>query len=253
MTPEQARREERHAELAAVAHSLTETERLLFLGKVARSYHRLAGADVADVLDLTTGHDMFLDRTELFFEQSGSQLPEGVSYAPLLAAHLIILMGWGLTPARVWAVLQRAGVVAVPRYPEVEVGLQAFESTDGVSSSVADGNTVLLRARAEQGMRAAGIPETVITEFRETVRRVSVPGQQWHVGDIAAWVTFVDRYTEMPRKVYDPTGDIAAVLYGACGTELSDVPEMHNLRSHFDMRSEETTRASLAAAYGREG
>jgi hypothetical protein len=246
MTPEQMRREEEDGQLMAVAHSLTEAERTAFLGKVTRTYPRLNGADVADVLELTADHDMFLDRTEPFFEKFEAQMPDGVHYAPRFAAHVIILLDRELTPGRVWSVMQRAGVVDAPRYPDVEVGLIAT-----VSSDAGDGNHLLVKARAEQGMRAAGIPEHEITEFRSSVRATGIPGYGQNMADIAKWVTLVDRYTEMPRKFYDPTDDIAVILAAAAGTELNDLPEMANLRSHLDMRAAETIKSSLLTAYGR--
>lgn len=247
--------EERHAALMAVAHSLTTADQILLLGKVARDYPRLQGADVADVLDLTSDYDMFLDRTEVFFERYADQVPD--TPALIFAAHAVILLGRGLAPARVWSFLQRAGVVDPPRYPEVEVGLHAGEP---FIEQPADANTVTLRARAEQGMRAAGIPEAVITEFRESVRQTDIPGQQFNVGDIARWVTFTDRFTPMPRKVYDPVDDLAVVLaWAAWSAGGPDRPgavrveqALANLRSHLALRSVETARASLAAFFGRE-
>lgn len=266
MTAGQMREAERDAALMAVAHSLTTAERVLFLGKVARDYPRLRGADVADVLDLTTDHDMFLDRTEPFFERFADQVPG--TPALIFAVHLIILMGWGLTPARVWVVLQRAGVVDPPRYPEVEVGLRAYDDRVPVQSgsigvSAPDANHLVLKARAEQGMRAAGVPESVITGFRESVRPTGIPGYGQNMADIARWVTLVDGYTPMPRKVYDPVGDLAVVVMfaelHAQALGLADSPDgsqvataVANLRSHLDLRSVETAKSSLAAFFGRE-
>jgi hypothetical protein len=257
MTPDQMQDAEREAALLAVAHSLTEAERVLFLGRVARSYPRLNGADVADVLELTVDHDMFLDQTEPFFERFGDQLPDGVNYAPVFVAHVIILLKRKLTPGRAWSVMQRAGVVDAPRFPEVEVGLLVHAADVGGAACGTDANTVTLRARAEQGMRAAGISEDVITEFRESARRTDIPGQQFNVGDIASWVTLVDRYTETPRKVYDPVHDLTVVVAWATGSTdpvaLSGLAgAAANLRSHLDLRSVETARASLAAFFGRE-
>lgn len=256
MTPEQMRREEQHGQLMAVAHSLTAAERVLFLGKVTRRYSRLEGAEVADVLDLTSDHDMFLDQTEPFFERFEAQMPDDVHYAPLYAAHVIILMGWQLTPGRVWFIMQRAGVVDAPRFPEVEAGLVArLDPHEGNPGFPLDLNHLVLKAKAEQGMRAAGIPEDVITEFREGVRATGTPGFNPNVGDIARWVTLVDRYTEMPRRVYDPTDDLAVLLHWAsCMGGVMDPeirPHLANLRSHMDFRAPETIKASLLPFYGR--
>lgn len=249
MTPEQMQHEERHAALMAVAHSLTAAERVAFLGRVVRRYRAIDGADVADVLDLTTEHDEFLDQTEPFYEKFGEQLPEVP--AVIFAIHFIILMGWELTPGRVWSVLQRAGAVDPPRFPEVEAGL--IIAIGGLRAHAGDGNHLLVKARAEQGMRAAGISEDVITEFRESVRPTGLPGYGQNMADIARWVTLVDRYTEMPRKVYDPTDDIAVILawLQMHGVDAPVRPAITNLRSHLDMRSAETIKSSLLTAYGR--
>jgi hypothetical protein len=244
--------EERNSQLTAVAHALTEAERAMFLGKVARKYPRLDGAHVDDVLDITTDHDMFLDKTEPFYERFGAQLPE--TGAVTFALHVIILMGWTLTPGRVWSILQRAGVVEAPRYPEVEAGLWVHERDLGGGPCRADANGLLLTARAEQGMRAAGIPESEITEFRRLVRHTEDVRFSHNVADIAAWVTLVDRFTAMPRKVYDPTDDIAVVLawLKMHGVDAPVRPAMDNLHSHLDMRSAETIKSSLSPFYGRE-
>jgi hypothetical protein len=254
MTPEQMRREEEHGQLMAVAHSLTDAERTAFLGKVTRTYPQLNGADVADVLELTADYDMFLDRTESFFERFEAQMPDGVHYAPRFAAHVIILLGRELTPGRVWSFLQRAGVVGPPRYPEVEVGLWVSIARRG-----GDGNHLLVKARAEQGMRVAGVPEHEITEFRSSLRATGIPGYGQNMADIAKWVTLVDCFTEMPRKFYDPTDDLAVVLAAdAASTGNVRQPSgeyaqaLANLRSHLDMRAPETIKSSLLTAYGRE-
>lgn len=258
MTPDQMHRAEQHAALMAVTHSLTAAERTLFLGKVARRYPRLDGAGVADVLDLTTDHDMFLDKTEPFYEKFGGHLPEGAGHATILAVHAIIILELELTPARVTCFLQRAGVLEAPRYPEVEVGLWAHADRVQVQSGSigvrpSDGNHLLLMARAEQGMRAAGIPESEITEFRASVRRTETPGFSRNVADIAKWVTLADKYTEMPRKAYDPMDDLAVVLAWASAEPGDpDYQALDNLRSHLDMRAPETVKASLSPFFGRE-
>lgn len=255
MTPDQMQKAERDAALMAVAHSLTVAERAALLGRAVRIVGlSMDGADVADVLDYTDDFDMFLNQTEPFFEKFSDQLPE--SHAVILALHVIILMGWGLTPGRVWSVMQRAGVVDPPRYPEVEAGLVA--AIGGLLAHAGDANHLFIKARAEQGMRAAGIPEDVITEFRASVRETGTPGFSRNMADIARWVTLVDRYTEMPRKVYDPTDDIAIVLASTNGWDPDDREfafqlgqALKNLRSHLDMRSAGTVKSSLLPFYGR--
>jgi hypothetical protein len=243
--------EEHHAALMAVAHALTEAERVLLLGNVARQYPRLQGAEVADVLDTTTDHDMFLDQTEPFFERFSDQVPQDVRLSAAL--HAIILLKRGLTPGRVIALLQRAGLAEAPRYPEVEAGLRAYEHEEPGDASVTDANHLLVMARAEQGMRAAGIPEHVITEFRASVRAGGPSCFSRNVADIAAWVTLVDRYTPMPRRAYDPTDDIAVILAGLADLPLSarQLKAEANLRSHLNMRAPETIKSSLRSYFGK--
>lgn len=245
--------EERHAALMAVAHALTEAERASLLGNAVRRYHGLDGAEVADVLDLTTDHDEFLDKTEPFLERYGAQLPQD---ARLNAAmHAILLLKRELTPGRLISLLQRAGMTEVPRYPSVEVGLWA-QDIEAPAGFWLAANSVMLRARAEQGLRAAGVPESEVTEFRNSVRETGIAGQQFNVGDIAEWVTFADRYTSLPRKVYDPVYDLAVVLEWAGFLGGPDGGEarlsLDNLRSHLDLRAVETAEASLRAFFGRE-
>jgi hypothetical protein len=251
MTPQQMEDAERHAALMAVAHSLNGDEQMTLLRDVGNRWPHLHGATVADVLDYTTDYDEFLGQTELFFERFADQLPDtGLrGYATIIAAHAIILLGLELAPARVAYFLQRAGVIEAPRYPEVEVGLLAYTEL----RAHVDANHLLLMARAEQGLRAYGVPEDEITEFRASVRHPEVPGMARNVADIAAWVTLVDRYTAMPRKVYDPADDIAEVLawvHRDCSGDASQA--MANLRSHFDMRGPETIKASLLSFFGKD-
>jgi hypothetical protein len=110
MTPED---QERDAALMAVAHALSEAERQQLLVHVAVKWPRLRGAGVADVLDLTTDHDMFLEQTEPFF--AGPGRPGGVIFpdspAVLFAAHAVILLGRSLQPGYVTDILTRAGVM----------------------------------------------------------------------------------------------------------------------------------------------
>lgn len=254
MTPDQAQGYERDAALMAVAHALTDAQSV-------ECMHRFkdvtglspAGMTVADVLDCTTDHDMFLDQTEPFLERFARQMPQDV---PLSAAlHAVILLGKTLTPGRVIALLQRAGMTEVPRYPEVEVGLRVRESDLGGVAQVSDANHLVLKARAEQGMRAAGVPEAGITEFRASVRETGIPGFSRSAADIAAWVTLVDRTTAMSRKVYDPVHDLAVVLAWADflgGPDGGEVRlSLDNLRSHLDMRDVETIKSSLFPFHGK--
>jgi hypothetical protein len=243
--------EERHAALMAVQGALTEAERVLLLGNAVRRFGpRMDGAGVADVLDITTNHDMFLAETEPFLERFAPQLPQD---APLGAAmHAVILLKRELTPARVISLLQRAGVMEAPHFPEVEAGLWVYEACH---ERQVDANHLLIKARAEQGMRAAGVPERVITQFRESVRKTGIPGFSRNAADIAVWVTLVDRYTPMPRKVYEPVHDLAVILncshrdYGMGGHDFQQA--LANLRSHLDLRAVETAEAGLNGFFGR--
>jgi hypothetical protein len=246
-------RDERYAELTAVVHALTEAERILLLGNARRRYQGMDGAAVDDVLDYTDNYDEFLNQTEPFFERFADQLPDGVTLR--FAAHALILLGRKLTPGRVIALLQRAGVTEVPRYPDVEVGLLAHDDPDDVRG---DANHLLLMARAEQGLRAQGVPESEITEFRNSVRETGVPGFSRNAADIACWVTFTDRYTPMPRKVYDPVDDLAVVTVAVLDASYRarTSPELAqalaNLRSHLDLSTVEALQVSLRAFFGRE-
>lgn len=249
MNTEVQEHEERHAALMAVASALTEGESTALLYDIGNRWPHLHGATVADVLDYTTDYDMFLDQTEPFFEKFGGQLPQDVRLSAAL--HVIILLGRELTPGRVWSVLQRAGMADPPRYPDVEAGLIA-----SVSPDAGDGSHLLVKARAEQGMRAAGVPEHEIAEFRAGIRATGIPGYGQNMADIARWVTLVDCYTELPRRHYDPTDDLAVVLAhlhktGVMGGGDAGVA-LDNLRSHLDMRAPETVKSSLLTVYGKE-
>lgn len=108
--------EERHAALMAVAHSLTAAEREQFLAKASHWRGLPAGADVADVLDMTTDHDEFLDQTEPFYE-AHTDLPgmPGV----IFALHVLIILGQKLTVPAVLRLLLRAGLLDTAHEGEV--------------------------------------------------------------------------------------------------------------------------------------
>jgi hypothetical protein len=101
--------------LVLIQESLTDAEVRQFLDEAARRWPRTDGAHVADVLELTTSHDMFLDQTEPFFDVFGDLLPTGTPNTAVL--HLLIILGRELTVANLTAVLTRAGLVpaSVPR------------------------------------------------------------------------------------------------------------------------------------------
>ena len=108
MTPDQLRDRERHAALMAVASALTAAEREQFVAKVWL-WPGMAGADVADVLDLTVEHDEFLDKTEPFFEAHMAGLPD--TPGNIFALHALIILDQRLTLSRVLKLLFRAGVL----------------------------------------------------------------------------------------------------------------------------------------------
>jgi hypothetical protein len=244
--------EERHAALMAIQGALTAEERAQFMDSAIRRWPGFEAecCTPADVLDYTTAYDEFLAETEPFLERFAGQLPQDVRLGA--AMHAVILLRRELTPARLISLLQRAGMTEAPRYPEVEAGLWAYEACH---DRQVDANHLLLKARAEQGLRAAGIPESEITEFRESVRKTGTPGFSRNAADIAVWVTLVDRYTPMPRKVYDPADDIALVL--AWVVDEAPLPgeaeiALRNLRSHLDMRAAGTIKSSLLSFFGRQ-
>jgi hypothetical protein len=100
--------EERHAVLMAVQGALTAQEREALLSRTFEMYPYLRGAEVADVLDLTTDHDIFLDQTEVFGEQHDASLPDTPGL--YIAEHALILLGQRLTVPAVMKLLQRAGL-----------------------------------------------------------------------------------------------------------------------------------------------
>jgi hypothetical protein len=247
-TTEQQEHEERNAALAAVAHALTAEERALFLGNAVRLFPHMEGADVADVLDCTTDHDEFLHMTEPFLERFAGQLPQDVRLSA--AMHAVLLLGQELTPGRVTALLQRAGLADAPRYPDVKVGVRSLQGKDV--------GHLMVMGSAEQQMRAAGVPEAEITEFRTSVRETGVSGFSRNIADIAKWVTLVDGYIPPPRAWYDPTHDLAVVLATAAklagwAAEPEAAAALGNLKAHLDTRAAETIEADLRGFYGKEG
>jgi hypothetical protein len=108
--------EEQHAALMAVAHALTAAQQLAVCAEASRRWPRMQGAKTADILDITVDHDMFLGQTEPFFTGHGAEMPDGLNYAPLFAAHALILLGRDLTVPAVTALLVRAGCADAPDY-----------------------------------------------------------------------------------------------------------------------------------------
>jgi len=237
MTPEDP-----HAVLMAVSHALTDKQQAAICAEAARRWPKMRGAFAVDILDITTDNDYFVGQTDPFFERFGEHIPDGLNFAPLVAAYAFILLGEDLSIARIMALLQKAGITGTPRYSEVEAGVLL---PNGHTA-----NVLLIVQRAEQGMRAAGVSEEVLTEFRDALRRTGTPGYARNVGDIAAWVTLVDSCTSLPSRLYDPVHDLAVVVIAAdLGCLPSDGGEvaqaLASLRSHLDLSSTEAAENML--------
>lgn len=231
--------EEQHAALMAVAHTLTEPERQQFLANCSH-WSRLAGAEVADVLDLTTDYDMFLEKTEPFFEQYNDQLPR--TPGNIYALHLLILLNREPSLGGVLAVLQKAGVIEAPLYPDARASLRL---EDGCTA-----NAILVASRAEQAMRADGVPEEVITQFRASVRKTGQPGMAYALADVARYVTLVDAYELPAHAPYNPAHDLAVVVMWAASLgELNGAVghAMANLKAHIGTSEVAEAEAHLSA------
>jgi hypothetical protein len=234
MTPDQQHREEQHAALMAVTFALNSVDQAYIRQTVAARWPLMNGAGVADILEHTTSYDMFLAETEPFYEKFASQLPDKCP-ATIFVLHALILLGRELSPAKVLAFLQRAGACDAPRYPHVEAGIL---NEDGSLS-----NSLLIMARAEHALRAGGVDEGTLTVFRLSVRRAGVPGYARNIGDIARWVTLVDKYTPLTGPKYDPIPDLAVVLLAAYDanyrsrTSPEHAHALTNLREHIGASS----------------
>jgi hypothetical protein len=109
MTPDEVQRRANDAALQAVAHALTAAEREQFLAKTSR-WPGMNGADVADILELTVDHDLYLEETEPFFEAHEADLPPDTQ-AKIYALHALIILDQLPTLSRVLKLLSRAGVL----------------------------------------------------------------------------------------------------------------------------------------------
>lgn len=255
MTSDQELHGAGHATLMAVAYSLTGDEQMALLHDVGNRWPHLHGATVADVLDYTTDYDQFLDKTEPFLTRFAGQIPayEG-DYAALYAMHVILLLGLELTPARLAYFLQRAGVCEAPRYPDVVAGILMEGSYRDGAPCV---NHLTILARAEQALRAHGVDEYEITQFRAAVRVTPLPGYSRNVADIAAWVTLADRYVPLAGVRYDPAHDLAVVLLASAEAtyRARTSPELHqalvNLQAHVGTSSVEEAEAHIRDFFKR--
>lgn len=97
-------REEYHDALMAVSRALTSAEAVGVCVEAVRRWPRMQGAGVADVLAITTDHDLFLNETESF--PDWDQLPD--FRGNTAAMHALILLGRPLTLDEVLALVRRA-------------------------------------------------------------------------------------------------------------------------------------------------
>lgn len=103
--------------LVLLQESLTAGETRQFLAEATRRWPGTEGAHVADVLELTTDHDMFLDRTEPFFEAHPDELRGARGVTAVL--HTLIILGRELTVANAIRLLMQAGLVPAPAVPRL--------------------------------------------------------------------------------------------------------------------------------------
>ncbi len=130
--------------LLAVARALTEDETRQLLANTAARWPRCAGADVADILDLTDNHDLFLETTEPFFEARQGDLPDvrGLRYA----AHALIILGRELTVPALLDLMGRAGLITTAGRQDDADWLRRFITAN-----------LKLCARPDAGLTAAEI------------------------------------------------------------------------------------------------
>lgn len=153
--------------LVLIQEALTDEETRQFLEEATRRWPGTEGAHVADVLDLTTDHDMFLDQTEPFFEAHVVPGP-----APHTAAlHLLIILGRELTMENLTEVLTRAGLIPAPGdqvrifgEPEGEVWSHLHPIEPGQPGALIQHGTVTGRFPRTQA-------DTDADEFREEILR----------------------------------------------------------------------------------
>lgn len=141
--------------LLAIDRSLTDDEREQFLAYVARRWPNLVGAEPADVLELTTSHDMFLAQTEPFWEEHAAELPDGAPVTAVL--HALIILGAELTVENLTRMLTAAGLMPEPEATRVTEVRMAYDPIPDLAALV-DG----LEAVASAG--TLGSPNSVLLE-----------------------------------------------------------------------------------------
>lgn len=155
-----------------------------FLSEVADRWPRLAGATIADVLEMTGDYDMFLEVTEPFYAVHGDELPP-LAGAVRAALHALIILGGELAVTRVLQLLSEAGYG--PR-------------TAGFDDAVHDRESAVaswpepLRARYEAGYRAG---DAARPEPRQQLEWVPAP----QGGHTAAGETFAYLVVSSGRAV----------------------------------------------------
>ncbi len=123
--------------LVLIQESLTEDETRQFLADARDRWPNLAGAHVADILEHTTSYDMFLDKTEPFFEAHEGQMPPGCPNTAAL--HALIILGGELSMDRLLRLLAHAGLVPqaadeiAGEFPRTEVRYMVEGALDGKS------------------------------------------------------------------------------------------------------------------------
>jgi hypothetical protein len=233
------------AALAAVAAALTPGERAEVL-RAAEGWDLVPsteGVDIADLLDYTTDHDMFLDRTEPFFARHMPDLLDG-RYGTIYAMHALILLGQPLTIGAVLALLQRAGFIK-PKYPQARASV--------VLEDGAEANSLLVCARAEASLRASGVAEVLITRFRAERKW---PLSPWSM--LARSITLVTEFERIDSAPYDPVHDLAVVLTGDVGAtgnvrqpSTAYAQALANLRAHVGVSCAEEAEAHLRGLLSR--
>jgi hypothetical protein len=103
--------------LVLLQEALDDAETHQFLAASRDRWPRLDGARVADVLEMTTSHDLFLGQTEPFFEAHPDELRGARGVTAVL--HALIILGRELTVANAIRLLMRAGLIPAPAVPRL--------------------------------------------------------------------------------------------------------------------------------------
>lgn len=169
--------EQQHKALMAVARALTQEEQGLILTK-SRKWPGMAGAEVADVLDLTVDHDEFLSLTEPFLEEHAGEVGDGYGTAYVL--HALVLLGRPLTVEAVRALQQR-----------VRLDAARYSAASQTALALGDGECVTITHAAVE----LGYPRG-----RRPARTAEVLDWLADSGVFTAWIAlfFADHGDELP-------------------------------------------------------